>query len=104
MTERNDFLYFSGGATKDDFFGFASTPAKGAPTGVHEVGYLLDIALTWKPIDLLTFYAYYGHVFGGDVIVVRGARGELRLPRVDGRVLSVASGARAGRRADNLTR
>jgi len=68
VTERNDFLYFSGGATKDDFYGFASTPAKGAPTGVHEVGYLLDIALTWKPIDLLTFYAYYGHVFGGDVI------------------------------------
>ena len=64
VVEGKDFLYSGGGATKDDFFGFSGVPAKGA----HQIGYLVDIAFTWKPIDLLTFYAYYGHVFGGDVI------------------------------------
>ena len=68
LVEGKDFLYSGGGATKDDFFGFAGTPPKDAPNGARQIGYLVDIAFTWKPVDLLTFYAYYGHAFGGDVI------------------------------------
>ena len=64
LVEGKDFLYSSGGATKDDFFGFGGVPANGE----HQIGYLADIAFTWKPTDLLTFYAYYGHAFGGDVV------------------------------------
>jgi len=68
VVEGKDFFYSGGGATKDDFFGFAGGPPTGAPQGAHQVGYLVDIAFTWKPTDLLTVYAYYGHVFGGDVV------------------------------------
>src|SRR5438094_2237085 len=64
LVEGKDFLYSSGGATKDDFFGFGGVPANGE----HQIGYLADIAFTWKPTDLLTLYAYYGHAFGGDVV------------------------------------
>jgi len=73
VVERKDFFYSGGGATKDDFFGFAGLPApkdSGLPPQLdgHQVAYLVDIAFTWKPIELLTFYAYYGHAFGGDVV------------------------------------
>ena len=69
VVEGKDFLYSGGGATKDDFFGFAGMPPQTKlPLGAHQVGYLVDIAFTWRPVDLLTFYAYYGHAFGGDVI------------------------------------
>jgi len=64
VVEGKDFLYFGGGATKDDFFGFGGVPANGE----RQIGYLADISFTWKPTDLLTVYAYYGHAFGGDVI------------------------------------
>jgi len=69
LVERKDFLYSGGGATKDDFFGFSGAPPQSKlPLGARQVGYLVDIALTWRPIELLTFYAYYGHAFGGDVV------------------------------------
>jgi len=73
VVERKDFFYSGGGATKDDFFGFAGLPApkkSGLPPPLdgHQVAYLADIAFTWKPIELLKFYAYYGHAFGGDVV------------------------------------
>ena len=63
-TEGADFVYFGGGATKDDFFGYGGTPA----LGEREIGYFTDVALTWKPVDIMTLYAYYGHVFGRDVL------------------------------------
>jgi hypothetical protein len=63
-TERKDLFYSGSGATKSDFFGYA-----GSPTGDHrQIGYLADLALTVKATDFLTLYAYYGHVFGQDVI------------------------------------
>ncbi len=64
VTEGKDFLYSGGGATKDDFFGYLGLPANGH----RQIGYLADIALTYRALDFLTLYAYYGHVFGQDVI------------------------------------
>jgi hypothetical protein len=63
-TEGADFVYFGGGATKEDFFGYGGVPA----AGEREIGYFAEVALTWTPVDVLRFYAYYGHVFGGDVL------------------------------------
>jgi hypothetical protein len=63
-TEGADFLYFGGGATKKDFFGYGGVPA----AGKRDIGYLLDIALTWTPVEIVRLYAYYGHVFGEDVL------------------------------------
>lgn len=63
-TESDDFVYFGGGATKKSFFGFGGVPAQGD----REIGFLTDIGLTWTPVDILKFYAYYGHVFGQDVL------------------------------------
>lgn len=64
VTEGKDFLYSGGGATKDDFFGYLGVPANGH----RQVGYLADIAFTYRALDFLTLYAYYGHAFGEDVI------------------------------------
>ncbi len=47
-----------------DFFGFG-----GVPTGGNrDLGFLTDIAVTWTPCDFFTVYAYYGHVFGEDIL------------------------------------
>jgi hypothetical protein len=62
-TEKNDFVYFGGGATKRSFFGYGGTPTGGD----REIGYLLDVGLNWAPVDFLKFYAYYGHLFGQDI-------------------------------------
>jgi hypothetical protein len=63
-TEGTDFVYAGGGATKDDFFGFAGVPS----AGNRQIGYLADVSFTYRPHDVLTLYAYYGHAFGEDVI------------------------------------
>lgn len=62
-TEPNDFVYFGGGATKHSLFGYGGTPTGGE----HEIGFLTDVALTWSPLEVVTFYAYYGHLFGQDI-------------------------------------
>jgi hypothetical protein len=63
-TESADFVYAGGGATKDDFFGFSGFPA----SGKRDIGYFVDVALTWTPVEVLKFYAYYGHLFGADTV------------------------------------
>jgi hypothetical protein len=66
VSDGADLLYSGGGASKGDAFGFSGLPADGR----RDVGVLLDLALSWKPRDFLTLYAYYGHVFGDGVISV----------------------------------
>lgn len=63
-TESRDLLYSGGGATKNDFFGFATTPLGGA----RDIGYLADVAFTYKPVDFVALYVYYGHVFGEEAL------------------------------------
>jgi hypothetical protein len=62
--ESRDFVYRGGGATSSTFFGYAGIPANGD----REIGYLLDVGLTWTPLDFLKLYGYYGHVFGRKVL------------------------------------
>jgi hypothetical protein len=63
-TEGRDFVYSGGGATKGDFFGYAGVPARGR----RNLAYLVDLALSWKPVAWLEVASYYGHAFGQDVV------------------------------------
>jgi hypothetical protein len=63
-TEGKDFAYFGGGATKGDFFGYGGVPA----SGQHELAYVVDFAISWRPTTWLELASYYGHAFGQDVI------------------------------------
>ncbi len=64
VSDRHDVLYFGGGATKQDFFGYGGTPAGGH----HQIGYVSEISMSWKPLPVLELAAYYGHTFGGSVV------------------------------------
>jgi hypothetical protein len=64
VSSHDDILYFGGGATKQDFFGYGGTPAGGH----HQVGYVSEIAVSYKPLPILELAAYYGHAFGGSVV------------------------------------
>jgi len=59
-----DVLYFGGGATKQDFFGYGGTPAGGD----RQIGYVTELSVSWKPLPVLELAAYYGHAFGGSVV------------------------------------
>ena len=47
-----------------DFFGFGGVPTEGN----RDLGFLTDIAVTWTPCDFFSIYAYYGYVFGEDIL------------------------------------
>jgi hypothetical protein len=64
VTSSRDLLYAGGGATSQRVFGYSGTPAGGR----NELGYLVDLGITLTPVDFLTIYSYYGHVFGQGVI------------------------------------
>jgi hypothetical protein len=64
VSKGNDILYFGGGATKQDFFGYGGTAAGGD----HQVGYVTEIGISWKPLPVLELASYYGHAFGGSVV------------------------------------
>jgi hypothetical protein len=64
VSNGNDILYFGGGATKQDFFGYGGTPAGGD----RQIGYVTEISVSWKPLPVLELAAYYGHTFGGAVV------------------------------------
>jgi len=59
-----DFAYFGGGATKDDFFGYGGVPALGR----KNLAYLVSFLLTVRPTSFLSVNALYGHAFGQGVI------------------------------------
>jgi hypothetical protein len=59
-----DLVYSGGGATKDTFFGYAGIPA----AGEHDLAHVVDLSASWAATANVTLGAYYGHVFGGDVI------------------------------------
>jgi hypothetical protein len=64
VTEPRDLWYSGGGASNADIFGFA-----GAPTGGRRnLAHLVDLSMTWQPLDPLTLGGYYGHAFGGGVV------------------------------------
>jgi hypothetical protein len=63
VTKHDDLLYFGGGATKQDFFGYGGNAAGGH----HQVGYVVETSVAWKPLPMLELAAYYGHTFGGSV-------------------------------------
>ncbi|MCC6765917.1 MAG: hypothetical protein IT293_14765 [Deltaproteobacteria bacterium] len=63
-TEHDDLLYFGGGATKQDFFGYGGTGAGGH----HQIGYVAETSVSWKPLPIVELAAYYGHTFGGSVV------------------------------------
>jgi len=64
VSDHDDALYFGGGATKQDFFGYGGTAAGGH----HQIGYVTELSVSWKPIPVLELAAYYGHTFGGSVV------------------------------------
>jgi hypothetical protein len=66
ITEARDLWYSGGGATNDDVFGYAGAPA----AGEHQLAHLVDVSVTVQVLERLTFGAYYGHAFGGDVVRV----------------------------------
>jgi len=59
-----DLVYGGGGAIRKDVFGYSGFPA----LGHHAIGYLADVGITYTPLDVLSLYGYYGHVFGGDAV------------------------------------
>jgi hypothetical protein len=64
LSSGNDLLYSGGGATKNNFFGFAGLPANGE----NELAYLTSFYLTVRPTSFLSFNALYAHAFGQAVI------------------------------------
>jgi len=64
VTEGRDLWYQGGGATNDDIFGYAGTPAHGR----HELAQLVDASATVNVTRWLTIAGYYGHAFGGGVV------------------------------------
>ena len=64
VTEGRDLLYFGGGATKRDFFGYGGTPAGGA----HETAYVVELTLDYTVSRNLALQAYTGHAFGQAVV------------------------------------
>lgn len=64
VTEGRDLLYFGGGATKRDFFGYGGTPAKGA----HETAYVIEATLTYTVSRNVELSGYCGHAFGQQVV------------------------------------
>lgn len=60
-----DLVYFGGGATKNDFFGYGST---GSSQGRHELALLTHLQLTVRPIDPLSIGFFYAHAWGQAVI------------------------------------
>lgn len=61
--ESRGFVYFGGGAAKDDRFGFGGVPA----AGNRDLGSMTNMGLTWKPWGMLNIYASYSHGFGGNI-------------------------------------
>jgi hypothetical protein len=64
VSQGKDILYFGGGATKQDFFGYGGTAAGGD----REVGYVTEISVSWKPLPVFELAGYYGHAFGDTVV------------------------------------
>jgi hypothetical protein len=64
VTEGRDLLYFGGGATKRDFFGYGGTPAGGA----HETAYVVELTLTYTVSRNVELHTYCGHAFGQHVV------------------------------------
>jgi hypothetical protein len=64
VTEARDLLYFGGGATKRDFFGYGGTAAGGA----HEVAYQIEGTVAYALSRNIELQAYCGHAFGQAVV------------------------------------
>jgi hypothetical protein len=64
VTEGRDLLYFGGGATKRDFFGYGGTAAAGS----HETAYVIELTLAYALSRNLELQTYCGHAFGQSVV------------------------------------
>ncbi len=64
LTESKDLWYSGGGATSNQFFGFAGIPSNGR----RDLSYLADVSLTISILKQLSAYAYYGRAFGQAVV------------------------------------
>jgi len=64
VSQGRDLWYSGGGATNDDLFGYAGSPAGGE----HDVAQLVDVSLTVQVFEQLVVGGYYGHAFGGGVV------------------------------------
>jgi hypothetical protein len=64
VTEGRDLLYFGGGATKRDFFGYGGTAAGGS----HETAYVIEATVTYTLSRNVELSAYCGHAFGQGVV------------------------------------
>ena len=64
VTESRDLWYSGGGATNDDVFGFAGSPAGGR----RDLAHVVDLSATVEVLEQLVLSAYYGHAFGGAVV------------------------------------
>jgi hypothetical protein len=64
LNASEDFAYFGGGATKNDFFGYGGINGQGR----SELAYLIHLMLTVRPTAFLTFNAFYAHAWGQGVI------------------------------------
>jgi len=64
LTTSKDLWYVGGGATSNQFFGYAGTPS----SGHRELAYLADVSATISILKQLTAYAYYGRAFGQRVV------------------------------------
>jgi hypothetical protein len=64
VSEDEDLLYFGGGATKQEFFGYGGTPAGGA----SDTAYVIEQTVTYTVSRNLELQAYVGHAFGQGVV------------------------------------
>ncbi len=64
VTEGGDLWYSGGGATNDQLFGYAGSPANGR----RDLAHLVDASVSVSLLRQLVLGVYYGHAFGGDVV------------------------------------
>ncbi len=64
LNASQDFAYFGGGATKNDFFGYGGINGKGR----SELAYLVNFMLTVRPTAFMTVNGFYAHAWGQGVI------------------------------------
>jgi hypothetical protein len=74
LAEVSDSRYFGTGAYKQNLFGFGATPSNGS----QDVGWELDIVLTYTLTKQISLSGGYGQLFGGAVFAVQPNHGDVQ--------------------------
>ncbi|MCO6429456.1 MAG: alginate export family protein [Deltaproteobacteria bacterium] len=73
LSDSSDLFYSGAGANeRRDRFGYTGTPSGGS----NDIGTLLDLEVSWIATRYLTLTAYYGHLFGDNVVAAAAQGGD----------------------------